>query len=48
VNVERLIIRLKEDGYDGFCTLEPHVRTLDKFMEYYKVEITYLREKLKP
>jgi len=48
VNVEGLIERLKDDGYDGFCTLEPHVRTLDKLMEYYKIEITYLREKLKP
>jgi sugar phosphate isomerase/epimerase len=47
VNVEGLIERLKEDGYNGFCTLEPHVRTLDKLVEYYKVEIPYLREKLK-
>jgi sugar phosphate isomerase/epimerase len=46
VNVEGLIKRLKDDGYNGFCTLEPHVRTLDKLMEYYKIEIAYLKEKL--
>jgi len=45
VNIEGLIARLKEDGYDGFCTLEPHVHTLDKLMEYYKIEVEYLRQK---
>jgi len=45
VNVEGLITRLKDDGYKGFCTLEPHVHTLDKLMEYYKVEIAYLKQK---
>ena len=45
VNVEGLIKRLEEDGYDGFCTLEPHVHTLDKLMEYYKIEIEYLKRK---
>jgi len=46
VNVEGLIKRLKDNRYNGFCTLEPHVRTLDKLMEYYKIEIAYLKEKL--
>lgn len=45
VNIEGLIRRLKDDGYDGFCTLEPHVHTLDKLMEYYKVEVAYLNQK---
>ena len=45
VNIEGLIARLKEDGYNGFCTLEPHVNTLDKLMEYYKIEVEYLRQK---
>jgi sugar phosphate isomerase/epimerase len=45
VNIEGLITRLKDDGYEGFCTLEPHVHTLDKLMEYYKVEVAYLKQK---
>ena len=47
VNIEGLITRLKDDGYEGFCTLEPHVHTLDKLMEYYGVEIAYLKQKFK-
>jgi len=46
VNIEGLILRLKQDGYDGFCTLEPHVRTLDKLMEYYRVEVSYLKQRI--
>ncbi len=45
VNIEGLITRLKENGYSGFCTLEPHVHTLDKLIEYYKIEVAYLKQK---
>jgi len=45
VNNEGLITKLKKDGYNGFCTLEPHVRSFQKLMEYYKIEIQYMHEK---
>ncbi|MCD6357418.1 MAG: sugar phosphate isomerase/epimerase [Thermoprotei archaeon] len=45
VNVEGLIERLKKDGYRGFCTLEPHVSRLDKLLEYYEIEVAYLKQK---
>ena len=31
--------------YEEFCTLEPHVRTFNKLLEYYTIEIDYLRSK---
>lgn len=45
VNIEGLLRSLKKDGYSGFCTLEPHVRSFEKLMEYYQIEIEYLHEK---
>ena len=44
VNIEGFLARLRGDGYDGFCTLEPHVRT-DELMDYYKVDVSYMKEK---
>ncbi len=43
VNIGGLIMRLKDDRYEGFVTLEPHVspQSVDK---YYESEIKYLKE----
>ena len=44
VNIEGLLTQLREDKYNGFCTLEPHVppRLVE---EYYRVEVSYLRRR---
>ena len=42
LNAERLLARLREDGYQGFCTIEPHVPP-DHVERYYRIEIPYLR-----
>ncbi len=44
VNVDGLIRRLKRDGYDGFCSLEPHT-TPEVCLEYYKAETEYLYQR---
>jgi sugar phosphate isomerase/epimerase len=44
VNIEGFLARLKRDRYGGFCTLEPHVKT-DKLMDYYKVDVSYMKQK---
>lgn len=44
VNIEGFLARLKRDGYSGFCTLEPHVKP-NKLMDYYKIEIPYMKKK---
>lgn len=41
VNIDGLIRRLKKDGYDGYCSLEPHT-TPEVCLEYYKEETEYL------
>jgi sugar phosphate isomerase/epimerase len=44
VNIDGLLKRLQLDGYEGFCTIEPH--TIPRLVEaYYEEEITYLRSK---
>jgi sugar phosphate isomerase/epimerase len=42
INVERLLTRLREDGYQGFCTIEPHVPAAH-VERYYGIEVSYLR-----
>ena len=42
VNIEGLLKRLKEDHYEGFCTLEPHTVS-SKLEDYYKIEVGYMR-----
>lgn len=44
VNIDGLIRRLKTDGYNGFCTLEPHV-DLGQCTKYYEAETAYLKQK---
>jgi len=44
INIEGFLKRLKEDGYGGFCTLEPHVEG-SMIMEYYDIETRYMIEK---
>ncbi len=44
VNVDGLIRRLKKDGYEGFCSLEPHT-TPEICLEYYKEETAYLYQR---
>ena len=44
INIEGLLNRLKDDGYDGFCTLEPHVEGR-MIMEYYDIETRYMIKK---
>lgn len=41
VNIEGLLHRLTKDGYNGFCTLEPHT-TPEQCIRYYKDETRYL------
>lgn len=43
VNISGLLARLREDGYDGFATIEPH--TTPAWAEhYYRVETDFLRK----
>ena len=44
VNIDGLLSRLEEDGYDGFCSLEPHT-TPENVVKYYEEETEYLRDK---
>lgn len=44
VNIDGLLLRLQKDGYDGFCTLEPHT-TPNNVEDYYRAEIGYLRQR---
>lgn len=44
VNVDGLLRRLVRDGYQGFCSLEPHT-TPEVCMEYYKAETEYLYQR---
>jgi len=43
--VEAIIRRLKQDGYAGFVTVEPHV-PMNALLDFYAVEIPYLRSLL--
>lgn len=42
VNISGILARLKRDGYEGFCTLEPHT-TRQQALAYYEPELRYLR-----
>lgn len=44
VNMERLLSRLREESYKGFCTIEPHVPPA-LVENYYDIEIPYLRQR---
>lgn len=44
VNIDGLLQRLKRDGYEGFCVLEPHT-TSENCEYYYKEETSYLRSR---
>ncbi len=44
-NVERILQRLQDDGYDGYVTLEPHVPA-DALPTYFNIEVPYLRQRL--
>jgi len=41
-NIEGLLTQLREDRYEGFCTLEPHVPP-EHVERFYRVEVSYLR-----
>jgi len=42
VNIHGLLLRLKNDGYEGFCTLEPHTST-ELVEMYYEEEVKYVK-----
>jgi len=42
VNIDGMLLRLKADDYDGYCTLEPHT-TSNNVEKYYEQEIDYLK-----
>lgn len=42
VNIDGLLRRLQKDGYDGYCTLEPHT-TPENIETYYERDTAYLR-----
>lgn len=42
VNMHDLLHRLQKDGYDGYCTLEPH-SIREEILAYYEPELEYLR-----
>jgi len=44
VNIEGLLAQLREDGYEGFCTLEPHVPP-EHVERFYHIEVSYLRRR---
>ena len=44
VNIEALLTQLREDRYDGFCTLEPHVPP-EHVERFYQIEVSYLRRR---
>jgi len=44
INMERLLTRLRQDHYEGFCTIEPHVPP-DLVERYYRIEVPYLRRR---
>lgn len=44
VNIDGLLRRLIRDGYEGYCTIEPHT-TPELCLQYYKEETTYLRQR---
>jgi len=44
INIEGFLNRLKKDGYDGFCTLEPHVEG-SMITDYYDIETRYMVDK---
>lgn len=44
INIDGLIRRLKKDGYQGYCSLEPH--TIPELcVEYYRAETEYLYQR---
>jgi len=44
VNIDGVLASLKRDGYNGYCTIEPH--TTPELLEYYlKVETAYVKER---
>ncbi len=44
-NVERILRRLQEDGYNGYVTMEPHVPP-EALKEYFDIEVPYLKSHL--
>jgi len=44
VNIDGLLNRLFEDGYEGYCSLEPHT-TRQRAIDCIKSEVAYLRSK---
>lgn len=44
VNIDGLLNRLHDDGYDGYCSLEPHT-TRQRAIDTIKKEVAYLRAK---
>jgi sugar phosphate isomerase/epimerase len=45
-NVDTILRRLAQDGYDGYITLEPHVPP-NKVMEVLQIEAPYIQERLR-
>lgn len=46
VNADGVLRRLAQDGYDGFVTLEPHVRAEDA-LAYYQIDVPYVQERMR-
>jgi sugar phosphate isomerase/epimerase len=46
INSDGVLLRLTQDGYTGFVTLEPHVPP-QKALEYYQVEVPYVLSRLR-
>lgn len=45
LNIDGLLMRLKRDGYDGYCVFEPHT-TPDLAEAYYNHDIEYIKRRL--
>jgi sugar phosphate isomerase/epimerase len=44
LSIDALLLRLENDGYSGYCTLEPHTAP-DLIDLYYAAEVVYLRRR---
>ena len=44
VNIDAIMLRLKSDGYEGYCTFEPHTTPVN-VERYWEADLTYLRSR---
>lgn len=45
VNNDGLLLQLIKDNYSGCCTLEPHTKTFESAVQYFREEVLYLRNR---